>query len=76
MFKMRSRSKNKTVLGGSAEEEAALDDDEDNGLQFTVKEDAEVNRKFLPLYLLFLNPRPIQTAVIPENLIISCILNF
>jgi len=56
MFKMRSRSKNKAVLGGSAEEEAALDDDEDNGLQFTVKEDAEVNRKFLPLYLLFLNP--------------------
>ena len=76
MFKMRSRSKNKAVLGGSAEEEAALDDDEDNGLQFTVKEDAEVNRKFLPLYLLFLNLWPIQTAVRPENLIISYILNF
>lgn len=45
MFKMRSRSKNKAALGGSAEEEAALDDDEDKGLQFTVKEDVEVNKE-------------------------------
>lgn len=51
MFKMRSRSKNKAVLGGSAEEEAALDDDEDKGLEFTVKEDAEVCKQEIPVTL-------------------------
>lgn len=67
MFKMRSRSKNKAVLGGSAEEEAALDDDEDKGLQFTVKEDVEVNKEIPVISYFFVHPWPGQRAVTFKN---------